>query len=59
VNGAAPMNRNSHWAPTVSVAPDEVSRSVRLSRWSSPSAAMTSVQMRAEMLPVALICSMR
>ena len=59
VSGAAPMNRNSHCASAVSVAPVEVSRSVRRSRWSLPSAAMTSVQVRTEMLPISLICWIR
>ena len=59
VSGAAPMNKNSREASTVSVSPLAVFRSVRPSRWSSPEAAMTSVHVRTEMFGMSSICLIR
>jgi hypothetical protein len=53
------MKTNSHCASIVSVPPVLLSRSVMRSRWSSPCAAATSVQVRTEMCGIRSICSTR
>ena len=59
VSGAAPMNTNSSCASTISVLPSAVLRSVSCSRWPSPSAPMTSVQVRTVMFGTSAICWIR
>ena len=59
VSGAPPMNRNMSCASTVSVDPFVASCSLSRSRCPSPSAPMTSVQVRTLIAPMSAICLIR